>query len=116
MLVRTPLKDRARGRWHGILLALGMPSKYLTGKKGPCPFCGGKDRWRFTDFNGDGLWICNQCDRGDGIDLVMKFLGLPFKEAAERIEAVMGEAKVQLPPKRDEAKARADLNRLWHSG
>src|ERR1019366_9474664 len=54
----SPLRERTRGRWRGILAAQGIDPRYLTGKNGPCPLCpGGKDRWRFTDLNGDGYWI-----------------------------------------------------------
>src|SRR5262249_26019517 len=79
-----------RGRWPGILAALGIPAQFLTGKNGPCPFCGGKDRYRFTDHNGDGLYYCNQCGSQNGIGVVMKFFQVPFIDAAVRIESVLG--------------------------
>jgi putative DNA primase/helicase len=112
----TPLRERARGRWPNILTAIGIDRDYLTRKNGPCPFCGGKDRWRFTDHNQDGCFICSQCtpQGGSGADLVMKFTGLPFKEAAQRIERVIGECRVEPRRReRDEAKTRAGLNSLW---
>ena len=90
LLHRSPLRERTRGRWRGILAAHGIDPRYLTGKNGPCPMCGGKDRWRFTDFNSDGYWICNQCGHGTGTDLLLRCTGLPFKEVARRIEAVRG--------------------------
>jgi len=79
--------------------------------------CGGTDRWRFTDIGGKGTWWCNSCHGGNGVALVMKFTGLPFHEAARRIERVIGEvpaerARAQLT---DEQK-RASLNALWQSG
>jgi putative DNA primase/helicase len=94
----VPLRDRARGKWHGILLALGIPAHLLdTRKHQPCPFCGGKDRYRFTDKDGDGRYICNPngngCGAGDGIDFVMKFKGWDFGRAAKEIEVVMGEVQ-----------------------
>ena len=46
--------ELASGRWHGILTALGVPQEFLTGKHGPCPICGGKDRFRFDNKNGRG--------------------------------------------------------------
>jgi putative DNA primase/helicase len=111
-----PLGERARGRWHGILPALGINAKFLNRKNGPCPMCGGKDRWRFTDIEGKGTWFCNHCHGGNGVTLVMKFTGLPFQEAARRIEKVLGEVPAE--PKRaertDEQK-RASLNALWRS-
>jgi putative DNA primase/helicase len=109
----TPLRHRARGRWPGILTALGVDPSYLTGKHGPCPFCGGTDRWRFTDHNEDGVWICNQCGSGSGTDLLMRFTGLPFKEVAQRIEAVIGNVIPVSTPKRDDKRTRERLHRLW---
>jgi putative DNA primase/helicase len=116
-MTSTPLHERARGRWHGILPAIGISEKFLKRKNGPCPMCGGKDRWRFTDIDGKGTWYCNNCHGGNGIALVMKFTGLPFKEVARRIERIVGEAPVApIRAERSEASKRAALNDLWQSG
>ena len=64
------IKSRARGRWRTIYAFLARcDSSIFDGKHHPCPKCEGKDRFRFTDMNGDGSLICNQCGRdiGDGI-------------------------------------------------
>jgi putative DNA primase/helicase len=115
-MAMTPLQERARGRWHGILPAIGISENFLKRKNGPCPMCGGKDRWRFTDIDGKGTWYCNNCHGGNGIALVMKFTGLPFKEAALRIERVIGEAPASPPaPERSEQQKRDVLNALWRS-
>jgi putative DNA primase/helicase len=112
----APLHERARGHWHGILPAIGISAKFLKRKNGPCPMCGGKDRWRFTDIGGKGTWYCNNCHGGNGIALVMKFTGLPFQEAAVRIERVIGEAPSKpIGSERSEASKRAALNALWQS-
>jgi putative DNA primase/helicase len=67
--VSSPLSERAKGRWRGILSELGVSREVLTGKHGPCPICqGGKDRFRWTDHNGSGAWICNVCGRGIRIE------------------------------------------------
>ncbi len=87
MLNKPPLKDRARGRWLGILPALGIGESFLTGKHGPCPLCGGKDRWRWDNLEGRGTWICSKCGGGDGISLVMQKSGWEFREAARQIES-----------------------------
>jgi putative DNA primase/helicase len=111
----VPLRERTRGRWHGILTTLGIDSKYLTGKNGPCPMCGGKDRWRFIDTNDDGTWICNNCGADSGVGLVMRFLGLPFNDAAQQIEAILGDAQTHASrPERDEGKIRAKVRAMWH--
>ena len=111
------LYDRANGQWQNILVALGVEPRYLTGKHGPCPFCGGRDRWRFTDFNGDGLFICNQCGNGNGVTLAMRYFKLSFREAARLIEEVIGNPSSAPPPtpsrKRDQGRIKRDLHRLW---
>jgi putative DNA primase/helicase len=115
-MAMTPLQERARGRWHGILPAIGISAKFLKRKNGPCPMCGGKDRWRFTDIDGKGTFYCNNCKGGNGIALVMKFAGLPFQEAALRIERVIGDAPANpTAPKRSEQQKRDALNALWRS-
>jgi putative DNA primase/helicase len=109
-----PLKDRAQARWSGILPALGIGESFLTGKHGPCPLCGGKDRWRWDNREGRGTWICSKCGAGDGIALVMKKNGWEFREAAEQIEAVLGSVAAD-PPKRDRSDRdkRDAMIKLW---
>ena len=63
----------ANGRWYEILTSLGVSAHYLQDKHGPCPLCGGKDRFRWDDLEGRGTYICNQCGAGTGVTLVMKF-------------------------------------------
>jgi putative DNA primase/helicase len=114
MLNSLPLKDRARGRWSGILPALGIAETFLTGKHGPCPLCGGKDRWRWDNLEGRGTWICSKCGAGDGIALVMERNGWEFSEAAKQIEAVIGSVTAD-PPKRERSDRdkRDAMNKLW---
>jgi putative DNA primase/helicase len=81
--------ELARGRWPEILLRLGVPAEFLTGRHSACPFCGGVDRWRFTDHGSDGWWICNQCGRGRGIDLVMRLRNWTFRQAADAVDEVL---------------------------
>ncbi len=115
MLNRIPLKDRARGRWPGILPALGIGESFLTGKHGPCPLCGGKDRWRWDNREGRGTWICSQCGAGDGIKLVMEKNGWEFREAAKQIETVIGSAPDAPKRERSDCDKRDSMNRLWRS-
>jgi putative DNA primase/helicase len=104
MANRTPLRDRARGRWPGVLSALGISThpKFLKRQNCPCPMCGGRDRFRFLDTNGDGTWICTHCGPGAGVGLVMKFTGLPFRDAAVEIERVLGDAAIVVRQERDD--------------
>jgi putative DNA primase/helicase len=114
----TPLRERARGHWMTILPTLGIDSRFLTRRNGPCPMCGGKDRWRFTDIGGSGTWWCNHCGSGGGIDLAMQFTGLRFKELAQTIERIIGDAPAApvVRVERTPREGRAGLNELWLSG
>src|SRR5580704_3616056 len=83
--------ERAAGRWPGILAELGIPSAVLDQKHHPCPICkAGKDRFRFINKDGNGGWICTHCKGGSSFDLLMKFHGWEFKEAARQVDAVVG--------------------------
>ncbi len=76
------IKLRARGRWQTIYTFLAKcNSSLFDGKHHPCPKCGGTDRFRFSDMNGDGSVICNQCGRdiGDGIAGLMWLNGEDLK-------------------------------------
>jgi putative DNA primase/helicase len=116
MLNKLPLRDRAHGRWSGILPALGIGASFLTGKHGPCPLCGGKDRWRWDNLEGRGTWICSKCGAGDGIELIMRVNGWEFREAANRIEAVIGSTRADAPKReRSDHEKRNAMNRLWTS-
>lgn len=91
----TSTKERARGRWHEILPALGIDRSFLTGRHRPCPMCGGRDRFRFIDRRGqhrDGMWICNQCQPSPkpAIELAIRFTGKPFAETAREIDNILG--------------------------
>jgi putative DNA primase/helicase len=112
------LSERARGRWRHMLPVLGVDSRHLKGKHGPCPVCGGKDRFRFDDKDGKGTWICSQCGAGDGFKLLMQLRGWDFKAAAEHVEEIVGKAPVDLKRQddRSEERQREAMNRLWTSG
>lgn len=111
------LRDQARNKWPSILDALGIEVD-PSGKHGPCPVCGGKDRFRFDNQDGRGTFICNNCGSGDGANLVMLKLRLSFRDAANRVREVLGEATETATPKRRELtpeQIRAALNDLWTS-
>jgi putative DNA primase/helicase len=111
----TPLWERCNGRWRSILPALGVDPKFLTGRNGPCPICGGRDRWRFDNKHGDGTWICTHCGAGQGIKLAMMLTGTTdYKVIAEKIEAVIGRAaRDPVRTELSEAAVRAAMNKLW---
>lgn len=69
----NPIIDQACGQWPFILESAGVDSSYLKNKHGPCPMCGGKDRFRFDDKNGRGTYICSQCGAGNGMKFLMRY-------------------------------------------
>lgn len=80
----------ARGQWRKILFNLGVDKNFLTGRHGPCPLCGGSDRFRFDDRYGDGDYFCGQCGAGKGFRLLMGIKGWTFAQAAAEVDAVLG--------------------------
>ncbi|MGY9980653.1 primase-helicase zinc-binding domain-containing protein, partial [Citrobacter freundii] len=83
----SELIKQANGQWENILPRFNIVVPE-NGKHGPCPHCGGTDRFRFDNKNGRGTWFCNNCGHGDGLDLVKKVLGWDTVEAASRIHDV----------------------------
>ena len=75
------VKRAAHGRWPGVLTAFGVPAAMLVNRHGPCPLCGGTDRFRFDDRHGNGEDYCNGCGAGDGFRLLEKHLGWDFPRA-----------------------------------
>lgn len=89
----SEIRAVANGKWHAILAGLGIPETYLnTRKHTPCPSCGGRDRYRFTDYQGNGGFICNQCtpDGGSGFDLLMLVYGYDFGETVKLVSDWLG--------------------------
>lgn len=75
--------------WRRVLIACGIAEGVLRNKHGPCPACGGKDRFRF-DNKGRGAFICNQCGAGDGFSLLGRVYGWSFKDAHAEILRLEG--------------------------
>jgi len=82
--------DRARGRWREILPQLGIETNFLRNKHGPCPICGGKDRFRFDDREGSGSYYCNQCGPGPGLLLIRMLRGWDHKTACAEVDKIIG--------------------------
>lgn len=105
--------DLARGRWRDILVQLGVPTLYLTGRHTACPICGqGKDRFRFDNRKGDGTWFCSKCGNGNGIHLVMGLRKTDFRGACEAIRHLLPSASPA--PRLPKFRLGKDvLNKLW---
>lgn len=86
--------------WYAILPSLGIDVPHSPRRHGPCPICGGKDRFRFDNRNGSGSWYCNQGGAnhrsgktaGDGVALVADFFDVPVRDAWEKIRGISGES------------------------
>src|SRR5262249_17735157 len=85
--------ERARHRWREILPLLGIDTRFLVNKHGPCPPCGGRDRFRFDDKNGEGTYYCNQCGPGAGVILVRRKNDWDYKTACDEIDKILGDSK-----------------------
>lgn len=101
--------EQARGRWPLILTALGLEQKYLNNRHGPCPGCGGEDRYRFDNREGKGTWFCNQCGHGDGMDLAVLATGKSWAETAREVETLI---EVKSLPQAEPEKTRDPRLRL----
>lgn len=91
--------ERATGRWREILPQLGIETRFLVNRHGPCPLCGGKDRFRWDDRDGSGSYYCGQCGPGPGILLVRKLNRWDHATACRAIDEIIGRAPP--PPRRE---------------
>ena len=106
----------AKGHWRELLPQLGVDPRLLTGKHGPCPSCGGKDRFRFTDKDGYGLFICSVCGSNDGFALVQMVTGQSFKQVADRVSELLGEKTAGAKKDREQEDAqRGAIKRVWEA-
>jgi putative DNA primase/helicase len=106
----------ARGRWTEILPRLGVDHRFLRNRHGPCPLCGGKDRFRFDDRNGEGTYYCNGCGAGNGIILVRKLHNWSHFEACNAVDEIIGKehrpTALKTQPKTSKETRSAAIRRL----
>jgi hypothetical protein len=92
------VRAAARGQWESILGKF-MDASLLSNKHGPCPGCGGRDRFRFDDKDGEGSFICSQGGggnlAGDGINLLEHVTGKDWKECVNLVGELLACAKRQ---------------------
>lgn len=83
-----------KGLWREALQSIcGLHNDVFNKKHQPCPHCGGKDRFRWTDKlneEGDGGAICNVCGNDTGIGWLMKLTGEPYSEAINILGRFLG--------------------------
>ena len=91
-------KEEANGKWLDIFHFFGVKFRE-DGKKGDCPICDGKNRFRFIDKDGKGTWICT-CGNGDGWELLMnatatKSDAVDFKAAIQMVETLLNVSDIK---------------------
>lgn len=95
------VKEAARGKWIDIFSQFNITVPKID-EHGPCPNCGGEDRFRFDDKYENGDWLCNNCTESknrDGFDLIGKVTGLAFSQIIEEVAASVGlNAKSNITP------------------
>lgn len=101
------VKAAAVGYWPAILNRVaGIDDDFLSNRHGPCPKCGGTDRWRFTNLNDHGGAICNQCGKmGDGFAVIMQITGAKFPEAIKQVAEFIGVQPRENAKSRSKAKS-----------
>ena len=130
------VRDAALGRWKDMIFpAFAITVPVHKNKHGPCPICGGTDRFRCDDKQGKGTWICNQCGAGDGFELIVKARCYSHAEVLKEVGSILGlssdsnvtdadrqkwrerEEKLRLQAEAEERKAQEAAakraNRLW---
>jgi hypothetical protein len=85
----SDVRVSAQGRWRDVLGRFGVRGGLLEGRHGPCPGCGGKDRFRFDDLGGAGTFVCSQGSgdllSGDGLKLLGHVKGWDWKRCVKEV-------------------------------
>ena len=118
MITKTRVTDEQIARAKAADM-LALAGRYTELKKiaraeyaGPCPKCGGEDR--FHVHTGKGWWFCRQCHekRGDAIDFT-RWVGLA-REFPEAVAYLTGDAPAASPPP-PRRKARRWPSKAWQA-
>lgn len=101
--------DQCRGQWPQILARYGvqLPPR---GKHGPCPITGGKDRFRFSDKDGKGMYYCEHLEpvSGGGLRLLSLYLNKSIVDTAKEL---LGNTTQSAAPNR-RFKSQEELDRI----
>jgi len=124
------IRCEARGHWDR-LIAVILGKQYVTGKNGPCPGCGGTDRYQFNLRSESGAFSCRAHENGggDGFDLIQHALDCDFITAAKHVQEALGLANgageylpshkpipAPVAPVIDWAEKRERARSIWRSG
>ena len=100
-----------KGMWRDALQSIcGLSNEVFNKKHQPCPHCGGKDRFRWTDklsTDGDGGAVCNGCGSDSGIGWLMKLTGEPYSECINILGRFLGKVPQEYIVKANKRASRA---------
>lgn len=112
----APAKELCRGRWRALLPTMGVDARFLTGRHGPCPVCGGTDRFRWDDKDGTGSFFCSGCGPGDGFMLAERVTGKTFRELWLLVKDTIGTTPMPEPKKPEDPKAqKRAMQEVWRA-
>jgi putative DNA primase/helicase len=117
------LRYKMIGLWPKLLMEAGVDQKWLSKRVGPCPFCGGRDRYVFDDLQGRGTYFCRKCSArgGDGMQFLMQWANIRFADALTTVRSFLGAAPARPFPRHDRSaiasssavRPRRDGRELW---
>lgn len=88
-LTFSDVSRAAADHWPAILEGLGIDGALLRRQHGPCPGCGGRDRFRFDNKDGRGTFVCGRGGdvplAGDGFELLRHVHGWSRPEALQQV-------------------------------
>lgn len=112
--MKPDVMREAQGKWRGVLAHFGMSESFLKKTHGPCPVCGGRDRFLFDDKEGRGTFYCNSCGAGTGAQLLSLFKGWSMSETLTNVSKVVGAVeRVEPKPEMTDDQKRKAMNDLW---
>lgn len=85
---------------------------------GPCPMCGGKDRFRVHPHaKPNARWFCRQCSPkgGDAIGFIMAYRGVDFKQACEELNLHLS-GEYRPPERKRDPQPTLDYARIRETG
>ena len=97
-MIAPHIIERARAiRIEDEIAKRGIRLKGRIDQSGPCPVCGGRDR--FAIHIRKQKWLCRHCGKGGGdvIGLVQFVDGIGFAEAVELLSGEKARSQARLP-------------------